>query len=159
MNYLLSVIGYWGPSILLFTTAYGIMLYNKTFMNYYIVFYFVGLIINCLLKLAIRQPRPTNQKHLYDFEKASNNELKKISGQIFGMPSGHAQTCFYSLFTTIFVVKNALFVTSTIIITCISCWQRYAYRNHTLLQLLVGSLVGIMCFGLANYVYSSMLTS
>jgi len=157
MNHLLSVIGYWGPMILLVTTAYGIILYKPAFMDYYIIFYFVGFILNCIIKMIIRQPRPKNQIHLYDFER--NNGFKKASGQNFGMPSGHAQTCFYSLFTTIFVVKNIFFTLSTIAITCITCWQRYAYRNHTLLQLLVGSIVGILCFGLANMVYTNRLIS
>jgi membrane-associated phospholipid phosphatase len=58
------------------------------------------------------------------------------------MPSGHAQSVFFS---TIFIYlalkqKNILFL--YIIISFIVCYQRVYYEYHTLSQVIVGSIVG-----------------
>lgn len=153
----LHYIGYWGPIILLVITTILILIYKMAFFKYYILFYFIGFVLNCVIKLILKEPRPKNQKHLYKFEK--NKGIKSSIGQSFGMPSGHAQTSFYSLFTLLFIIKNYIIGFIGFIITMITCWQRYIFRNHTLLQLFVGSLLGILCFFVARNVYLNNLTS
>lgn len=143
MNLLLSVLGYWGPYILLVTTSFALMIYNNDYLIVYLFFSVVGTMINYIVKSAIKQPRPKRQKHLYDFEH------KQKHGQEYGMPSGHAQNSFYSLFTVLFNIPNLYFILLSILLTCNTCYQRWVYRNHTISQIIVGSLTGIMVFCLA----------
>jgi len=146
---ILDILGYWGPIILLVVTSFGLMMYNYNFLNYYVLFYIIGLLINSIIKTIIKQPRPQNQRHLYNFE-------DKGGAQHFGMPSGHAQTCLYSLLTNIYIIKMNIYIFFSIFITGITCWQRYIYRNHTIQQLLAGSIVGILVFYMTNNIYTIM---
>lgn len=149
----LHYVGYWGPIILLILTSILLIIYQLSFFKYYAFFYLVGFILNCVTKLILKEPRPKNQKHLYLFEK--NKNIKSTIGQSYGMPSGHAQTSFYSLFTLLFIIKKTIFSIIGVIITGITCWQRYIFKNHTVLQLFIGSLLGIMCFIAAGYMYAN----
>ena len=144
-------LGYWGPVLLLIITPVGLGIYNNAFMIYYVVFYVVGFVMNCIIKKLIKQPRPKNQRYLYHFER--NKNLNNMSGQNYGMPSSHVQICFYSLFTTLFIVRNYYFTLISLIITLATCYQRYIYKNHTILQIMIGSILGIVCFTFSNSVF------
>ena len=37
MNLLLSVLGYWGPYILLVTTSFALMIYNDDYLKIYVI--------------------------------------------------------------------------------------------------------------------------
>ena len=54
---------------------------------------FSGL-INYILKGVFKQPRPIDDKHLFNLEKMYRSVL---TFENYGMPSGHAQTMIYSL--------------------------------------------------------------
>ncbi len=144
MNQFLSVIGFWGPYLLLVSTSFALIIYNYEYLKIYIFFSIVGTILNSILKSIIRQPRPRNQRHLYDFEQYQRH------GQEFGMPSGHAQNVFYSLFTVLFKIPNIYLAIVTLLIACNTCWQRWVYRNHTIVQIIMGSITGIFVFCIAN---------
>ena len=122
------------------------ILYNNEYLTIYLFFSVVGTIINSILKSIIRQPRPRKQRHLYNFEH------NQTHGQQFGMPSGHAQNVFYSLFTVLFKIPNMYFIIPTLLVACNTCWQRWVYRNHTIFQILMGSITGILVFCIANEV-------
>ncbi len=139
----LGVIGYWGPTLLTISTLIGLYIHNQSFIKYYILFQILNSAFNSILKLIIRQPRPNNQKHLYNFEKKT--KLKVMSGQEFGMPSGHAQSSLYSVMCNYFLT-DCNFTIFSIIISIITIIQRFKFRNHTLTQLFAGSLVGIFWF-------------
>ena len=146
MNQFLSILGFWGPYLLIITTAFALILYNNEYLKIYLFFSVVGTIINSILKSIIRQPRPRKQRHLYNFEH------NQTHGQQFGMPSGHAQNVFYSLFTVLFKIPNMYFIIPTLLVACNTCWQRWVYRNHTIFQILMGSITGILVFCIANEV-------
>jgi len=67
MNELLSVLGFWGPYILILTTTYSLIIYDLNYVNYYLLFTIVGSIFNHIVKDLIRQPRPKRPRYLYDF--------------------------------------------------------------------------------------------
>lgn len=146
MNQFLSILGFWGPYLLIITTSFALILYNNEYLKIYLFFSVVGTIINSILKSIIRQPRPRKQRHLYNFEH------NQTHGQQFGMPSGHAQNVFYSLFTVLFKIPNMYFIIPTLLVACNTCWQRWVYRNHTIFQILMGSITGILVFCIANEV-------
>ena len=59
------------------------------------------------------------------------------------MPSGHAQNCAYCL-AFINMVLNDPFITAIyIVFTFNTLFQRYLYNNHTILQLVVGTFIGL----------------
>lgn len=145
MNELLSVLGFWGPYILILTTTYSLIIYDLNYVNYYLLFTIFGSIFNHIVKDLIKQPRPKRQRYLYDFEKDKKNGVY-TGAQTYGMPSGHAQSSFYSMFTVLFTVPNNYIKLGSILIACNTCWQRWVYRNHTIIQILIGSLCGIFIF-------------
>ena len=83
-------------------------------------------IINMVTKNILKQPRPTQNSFSFD---------------TYGMPSGHAQAVWFMVFYNLNKSTNKQ---NTLLITLafISCAQRVYTNNHTLEQVLVGSLVG-----------------
>ena len=128
-------------SILL--VAFGVLFLLRNFTKY--LFYFVGgfiinNIINIILKLSIKEPRPNDDQKAIEIGVVNG---ARIGFDKFGMPSSHAQNCAFCL-TFVTLVLNNPFITSIYaIITIISVFQRYLYKNHTILQLIIGFLVGI----------------
>ena len=77
-----------------------------------------------------------------------------IPHDIFGMPSGHAQHCGFSLAFITLVFNSPFKTTLYLIITLSSLMQRYLYNNHTVLQLIVGCIIGIFA-GYITYLFGS----
>jgi len=143
---LLDVIGYLTPNILFIISCY--LLWSKPFLLvYYFVGFFLNVILNVILKVTFKQPRPSEDIRLFNI--AINNG-KRMKYDVYGMPSGHAQTSFYSLVFIYLVFKNIPLTIFYIIISLLSLNQRVKYKNHTLLQVLIGTLVGSF-FGFAIY--------
>jgi membrane-associated phospholipid phosphatase len=139
----LDYIGFSAPYLLLLVSIY--LLSSKT---YYLIYYIIGfgfnILLNLILKGIIQQPRPTEDLKLINIAK---NNGKRISFDVYGMPSGHAQLCFYSTVFIYLVFKNTNITIFYIIISLITMYQRLKYKNHTLLQVIIGALVG----GLFSY--------
>ena len=131
-------IGVYTPTILFFTSA--LLLRNQ--LKYLYIFtsgYFLNFILNVLLKLFIKEPRPSNdKKHL---EIGVHNGLR-VGFDKYGMPSGHAQICGYCLTFITLVLNNPTVTGLYLILTTNTLLQRYFYNNHTALQLTIGFIVG-----------------
>ena len=69
------------------------------------------------------------------------------------MPSGHAQNCVYCLAFITLVLNSPIITTGYIIITMISISQRYINNNHSILQLIIGSIIGLG-FGYVIYLFA-----
>jgi len=140
----LKKIGQNGPMLLLFTTIF--LLRNKhNLLFYYILFVILSLFLNLVLKGIIQQPRPSIDAktfHLMMKNKERYIYNHGIPYDIFGMPSGHSQSV---LLSTIFIylslhdIRIAMFY---LFITLITLTQRVIDNHHTILQVIVGSLVG-----------------
>ena len=136
--YILDFIGYQGPYLLLGVSSF--LLWNKpNYLGFYWTGWVLNVFLNILLKGIIRQPRPTEDLHIFNAEK---EQLKRIGYDRYGMPSGHAQMAFYSVSFLYFVFKNPLLLMSTVLLSTITNYQRVKYKNHTISQVIVGSLVG-----------------
>ena len=139
-------IGLFAPIILLFLSLF--LLRNK---KKYLYLFFYGFILNnilnIILKVAIKETRPTDEQKVIEIGIANG---ARISFDKFGMPSGHAQNCAYCL-AFITMVFNDPFITAFYtIITFNTLFQRYLYNNHTILQLVIGSFIGLL-FGFIIY--------
>jgi membrane-associated phospholipid phosphatase len=150
-NYtIFNYIGLYAPIFLFFLTF--ILLRNQTtYLHFFVAGFILNNVLNILLKLLFKQPRPSND--IKTLEIAVNNGVR-IGFDKFGMPSGHAQNCGFCL-TFIFLTLNNPFYTFLYhFITIVSLFQRYLFNNHTILQLfmglIIGSLVGYSTYFLAN---------
>jgi len=138
MEKLLDSLGFFGPQILFIVTI--ILLWKHHIYWYgYLVFFVVSSLINKIIKITIKQRRPNNGKSILE------NEEKYYSGmEQYGMPSGHIQSCLYSI-TYLYLVKpSPIILLFELFIACLTFYQRWKYNRHTIEQLLVGSVVGIM---------------
>jgi membrane-associated phospholipid phosphatase len=127
-------IGYYGPIILFFIVFY--FLWNRPkYLQLYIICFFINTMLNKCLKLIFREPRPDNPIEFAKFEKYKNEEQ-------YGMPSGHAQSAFFSIIYLYNLHESISLLLATLFIGCITLFQRWKYRRHTIQQLIVGSAVG-----------------
>jgi membrane-associated phospholipid phosphatase len=139
--------GLYGPLILFLLSLY-ILRHKRIFFVYYSFGFFVNMLINYVLKGLIKQPRPKEDIHVPNIIPTNG---KRYGYDTYGMPSGHAQMSFYSITFIYLVLTNnfkhfkwswILFL--FLLIGIITLFQRILYKNHTLLQVLVGSLLGII---------------
>ena len=133
-------IGYLGPQILFFTSLS--LLYKKsTLFSGYVIGNIINILLNFILKGIFRQPRPTEDSHIFNAYVANG---KRLGYDKFGMPSGHAQTAFFSTTFMYFALNNTnnTIVAIYLLISFITAYQRIKYKNHTVTQVIVGSIIG-----------------
>ena len=137
-------IGNNGPYILLIITIY--LLWNKqNLLFYYLIGFFINAVLNIVLKGIIKQPRPSDDPKLFKIALKTGNEAifkNKIPFDIYGMPSGHAQSSFYStIFIWVALKNKTIFALYFLFTLCIICHRVY-FSYHTILQVIVGSFIG-----------------
>lgn len=142
----LKKIGQFGPIILLLITIF--LLRNKyNLLFYYVLFFIISGFLNLILKGILQQPRPSiDAKTFHLMMKNKERYIYKhgIPYDIFGMPSGHSQS---ALLSTIFVYLSLHDIKILILylfVTLITLTQRVIDNHHTILQVIFGSLVGIV---------------
>jgi membrane-associated phospholipid phosphatase len=135
----IDYIGLLAPGILFVITI--CLLNNKpNYLKFFISGFILNNILNILLKICIKEPRPSNDRTTV--ETAIYNG-ERVSFDKYGMPSGHAQNCGYCLAFITMVYNSPIITGIYIIISCLSMYQRYSFNNHTILQLLVGFIIGL----------------
>lgn len=133
---------------LLFYISLFLLLSKNLLIFYYIIGFIINLLINMIIKYLIKEPRPSN-KYVKNF----NERVKTISVDKYGMPSGHAQSIFYSF---IFIHKsfNNIYLSLFYLIICLNTlYQRVNMKYHTINQVLVGSIIGLI-IGYITYIMS-----
>jgi membrane-associated phospholipid phosphatase len=142
----IDYIGLYAPIILVFISIF--VLQNKTkYLQIYIIGLILNNILNAVLKYAIKEPRPSIDSRILEMAIANG---KRFGYDVYGMPSGHAQTCAYNLAFITLVLNNSFITGLYLVITSISMYQRHKYFNHTILQLIIGFWVGLI-FGYLSY--------
>jgi membrane-associated phospholipid phosphatase len=131
-------LGIYAPIILFFISI--LLLQNKTkYLQIYTFGFIFNIILNSILKYAIKEPRPSKSSRILEIGIPNTH----FGFDNYGMPSGHAQTCGYSLAFITLVLNNPLITGLYLVFTFISLFQRFKYNNHTILQLIVGLAVGL----------------
>ena len=156
-------IGNNGPFIL-WITSLLILRNKKNYFIFYLIGYIFNILLNQVLKIWLKQPRPSIDSKTFDL---ALKQMKKVNSYanlisydaVLGMPSGHAQGIFYSAAFVFLVLsqKNTIsnlvlfFYLSIIFVTIV---QRVYYRFHTVAQIIVGAIIGgtyaYFIFTLAN---------
>jgi membrane-associated phospholipid phosphatase len=140
-----NYIGEHGPIILIITTIF--LLKNKdNLLFYYLIGIFINTILNLILKIILKQPRPDEDPKKFDIAlKHFKHTFKDgIPFNIFGMPSGHSQNV---LFSTIFIylsLHNRKVLYFYLAISLFTLCQRITSKSHTISQIIVGSFVGTL---------------
>jgi membrane-associated phospholipid phosphatase len=111
------------------------------YLSFFVVGFIFNNILNIVLKLLIKEPRPTTDQKAIEIGVVNG---ARISFDKFGMPSGHAQNCGYCLAFIIMTLNNPFITTLYLVVSVISLFQRYLYNNHTILQLIIGLIVGTL---------------
>jgi membrane-associated phospholipid phosphatase len=146
MKKILNIVGTTAPYSLFIISIF--LLRN---LKYHLIFYILGFglnnILNIILKLLIREPRPNNETK---FIELIENDIRYDK---YGMPSGHAQKCFFSLVYITLILNQPLITLFYIGITFICIIQKYQYKHHTLIQLFIGSIIGTL-FAYLIYFFS-----
>lgn len=140
-------IGLYSP-IILFILSLFLLRNMATYLQFFVFGFILNNILNIILKLFIKEPRPTQDQKSIEIGVVNG---ARIGFDKFGMPSGHGQNCGYCLAFITMTLNNPFITAIYSVITVISLFQRYLYNNHTILQLLVGILVGVG-FGYLTYI-------
>lgn len=137
----LDYIGFFSPIIFLLLS---ILFLRNTFqyLTGYIIGFFINFILNYILKLFIKEPRPTQSNKIITVSNI-HGLGEKYGANVYGMPSGHAQTSGYTLSYITLVLNNSMITVLFSIITIITLFQRFFSISHTILQLIIGFLLGI----------------
>jgi membrane-associated phospholipid phosphatase len=152
LSKLLSIIGQNGP-IILFTLSVFLLRNKCNLLFYYITFYVIGLILNIILKGIIQQPRPSIDKKTFDLMiKNKERYISKygVPYDIYGMPSGHSQSVLFSTIFIYFAFHNIKLTIIYLLFSIITVFQRVIENHHTVLQVIVGSMIGLI-IGYVSY--------
>lgn len=139
-------IGQNGP-LILFAFSIFLLRIKPNLLFYYILFFILGEIFNTFIKGIIQQPRPSIDKKTFDLMMKNKERYISKNGfpyDIFGMPSGHSQLVFYSTIFIYLTLNNVKITIFYVIISIITVFQRVIYTHHTILQVIVGSLLGLL---------------
>lgn len=154
---LLLKIGSYGAFILFFISLY-LLINKQNGLYYYIVGYFLSIILNIVLKGIFKQPRPMYDKDIFN---VALNYTKKhnfiLPYDIYGMPSGYAQSVFYSTAFIYLMFKNIKITIFYLIISLITIFQRVEELWHTVFQVIIGSLIGIFFGYFIFYMYQQKM--
>ena len=149
---LFDKIGFLGPVVLAITSGY--LLWDKnTLFFYYIFGFFFDVLLNLVLKGLIQQPRPSENIQTFNLALTHGKRFLFKNGMphdIFGMPSGHAQSVFFSTVFIYCALKKKYILYGYLLMSLIVTAQRVFFMHHTPLQVFVGAIIGC---GLGFFVY------
>lgn len=140
-------IGLYAP-IILFVLTLFLLRNMPIYLQFYITGNILNNILNIILKLIIKEPRPNDDKKAIEIGVKNG---ARIGYDKFGMPSGHAQNCGYNLAFINLTLNEPFITTLYALISIVTLLQRYLFKNHTILQLIIGLLVGLG-FGYLTYI-------
>ena len=129
----IGLIGFIGPLLTSCITTIN-LLYLPKYLFTFIIFFAINIGVNRMLKLWLRQSRPSGGKSIL-------GEVYQGADE-YGMPSAHAQILFYSVVYLYFVKENIEWLSVGLGIGALTLYQRWSYRRHTISQLLVGIFIG-----------------
>lgn len=148
----------------------GIILFSITrdpiFIFFTITAHLFGFLVNVLIKKILKYFFPTYKPflrpnppswgcHCYKEDNKDNEDNKDKTKYGYGMPSGHSQMAgFAFMFWCMYVYikyknnKKSFIIASTVLFICMIAimYSRVEEGCHTILQVVIGSLIG-MTFG------------
>ena len=117
---------------------------QRVYFYAYIVFFIINMGINHVLKITIKQPRPNDYK-LHD-----DTGIYTHSSHVYGMPSAHSQSIFFSITYLWLVLNSTRYLILGLFLSALTVYQRWKYKKHSVEQLITGALIGS---GFAYFAY------
>jgi len=145
--------GQYGPFILFISSL--ILLWSKytTYFYYYCIGAAMDSILNVVLKSILKQPRPSIDETKFNLALKHGQRFiynKGMPYDIFGMPSGHVESCLFSTTYTFLVLNDYKILFGYLLLSTITMIQRVYYNHHTVSQVIIGAIIGIL-FGYFIY--------
>lgn len=137
--------------LLLIVLVIGPLFIKRTYLSVgFVVGYICTALLNIFLKWMIQQPRPNVDLEYFKVLLNTHKNNPFFIAKYCGMPSGHAQLAGFSLVYVVLSTHSWWIWVIMTLATIGICIQRVVTQAHTLLQVLVGLLIGMGC-GLAAY--------
>lgn len=123
------------------------VLIDKSYMLYYYnIGSFINILLNVILKGIIQDPCPMYDERKINLAKSNDKHSFFQNGipfHLFGMPSGHAQSCFFSTAFVYFVLRKMNWLYVYLFLSTLICYERLIHNHQSLLQVVVGGIIGI----------------
>lgn len=136
IEFIFDVLGFYGPIIIAVIVSIVLRTRPK-YIFLYIIFLLFNNELNKIFKLVFRENRPENPIPFLQIEKYQGV-------QAYGMPSGHAQSVSYSCVFMYMLTGLSYWLYIAAFIAILTCFQRWKYRRHSIEQIIVGILFGII---------------
>ena len=127
---------------LLFLLSIVFLYDKKTYLIFYLVGAVLNYILNSILKLVFKQPRPIENMKLFQHEMNRRQTVDWREYERFGMPSGHSQETAFSFIYIMMVLQNTKITLLYLIIMLFTMFQRIYTKRHFFLQVFVGGSIG-----------------
>jgi membrane-associated phospholipid phosphatase len=159
-NQFIRSFGKMGPLVLFINTLY--LLWHKDNLFYYYLYgVFLNSILNLVLKGIIKEPRPSEDPKLFNIALKHSIRFKFVDGyphDIFGMPSGHAQSTFFSTIFIYLALKDIKITIGYLLIALFTMYQRVLFKQHTVIQVIAGAIVGLLFGGFIYFMTRQKIT-
>ena len=133
---LIDHIGYNGGAVTAIINIVALTDQPKYLVSF-VLFYYVEYFVVGMMKWNIKEPRPTGYS-----DKRYDDGGEYVGASLYGMPSGHSSAVWYST-VYLWLVKQSPYLLILQLALCFNTmYQRWAFRKHTVDQLLVGALAG-----------------
>lgn len=144
-------IGFFGEYITFFITFF--LLFNQhIYLFFFVVFFVLNRTLNRYLKNYFKQLRPKNPNKFLESEKFANK-----NHQVYGLPSGHTQESVFALIYYYLIINQFNYwVLLLLIIVIFIIYERYTFKNHTLYQLIMGCVFGIIVGYVSYYLVTKI---
>ena len=139
---------------LLFLLSIVFLYDKKTYLVFYVIGAVLNYILNSMLKLVFKHPRPDENMKKFQLEMNRRETIDWREYERFGMPSGHSQETTFSLIYIFMVLRNTKITMLFLIITLFTMFQRINTNRHFFIQVLVGGAIGL-CIGYLSYYLAS----
>lgn len=139
---ILDYIGLFGPLILM-VFSFLLLLNKPLLLCVYVIGSGTNIVANLILKNMFKDPRPKEDILLLDLGLTKD---KRAPLDRYGMPSGHAQSVGFSCSFIYFTLRNTSylwFFFTYLLVSIITMFQRYKYKNHTFFQIVIGFIIGL----------------
>jgi membrane-associated phospholipid phosphatase len=146
----LDFIGDKAPLVLFLFTLYFLRT-KSVYMYVYVIGYCLNEIINLLLKQWFQDPRPNENKGLFQMEKLYK---KTVHEKRFGFPSGHTQSVLFSTIYIHCVLKQTWITLLYVFVSLFTIYQRIQQEHHFGYQVAAGGILGAI-LGFLLYFYAS----
>ena len=142
---IIDFVGFNGP-IILFLASIIYLYVKNSYFTIYVIGFMLSSLINYILKGVFKQPRPIDDKHLFNLEKMYRSVL---TFENYGMPSGHAQSAFYTTTFAYLALENNILLVTSVFISLLTIYQILQSKQHFLFQTIVGAIIG----GILGFVF------